>query len=846
MGQQRRTLPLGAELLHRPRVAQLIEQGLKQPLLMVTAAPGYGKTHEMASYLAGADVRLGWMRVTRMDSLTHHFWESLLHTLRPEFPAMAGKMAEIGFPGNLSAMKRILRIASEEIDGGALAVLVLDDFDLMENEEILHLLEAWSGAGLENCCLVLMGRSDACMKSIARAIPGTAARLTTEQLKFTRDEMRARFRGLHIQLPREDEARLYRESDGWPLMLDLLARQMKRGAGGAAPALSRDLLLLQKMFDKESYSCYPPEMRRVLLRLSLPGDIVLSLVERLEEETGLAIRPVLQAHMYVTYESERGRFTFQNMYREFLQGRQSLLSAEERRRTYCAAGDCAMEREELYHAAEYYEQGECFDGMLEAAVRLFEKYASRQALRAEYLLEKIRKLPESVTRNNYLAGSIRACMHIQMLQPEEAMAVLAEMENSLLAEDSPLARERLGEVYERMAGVQMLLHREIFVDYYKKAGQYLPGGAGKRSRDTMRFMNTSVLSVQDYEPGSLRRMEQKLHEGITDIVRVENGAEGFDYLFSTEAAYHTLDLDRAEYMARCAIEAAMGGRQYDIVCNALLVLARVDCMRGDYQSLCGHIETIRRYAADWNRWETDEMMRYAVNWFALAMDDSRDISSWIVTAESEIGSKMPLAIGREELLYAEYLLRIEKYEKMIAFLDNVKDWFMAKGWIERVNANVLLAAAYGRMDKHRQAAELLEEAYAMTVHNGIIAPFVERGRDMCSLLEQVSAAGTCTLDAAWVREVSEKAAACQKQMDQMRSLHAQGTKRPPISAVRLTERETETLHYLSQGLTREEIAEALCISVNTVKTYIKSIYSKLGAVNRADAVRLGLSAGLIR
>jgi LuxR family maltose regulon positive regulatory protein len=53
------------------------------------------------------------------------------------------------------------------------------------------------------------------------------------------------------------------------------------------------------------------------------------------------------------------------------------------------------------------------------------------------------------------------------------------------------------------------------------------------------------------------------------------------------------------------------------------------------------------------------------------------------------------------------------------------------------------------------------------------------------------------------------------------------------------------LQYLSQGMTREEIADFLSLSVNTVKSAIQNIYSKLGAVNKADAVRIGSSLGII-
>jgi DNA-binding NarL/FixJ family response regulator len=61
----------------------------------------------------------------------------------------------------------------------------------------------------------------------------------------------------------------------------------------------------------------------------------------------------------------------------------------------------------------------------------------------------------------------------------------------------------------------------------------------------------------------------------------------------------------------------------------------------------------------------------------------------------------------------------------------------------------------------------------------------------------------------------------------------------------LTPRETEVLQLLAQGLANKQIALELDISEHTVKFHISSIYGKLGATNRTEAVRLGLQQGLI-
>jgi DNA-binding NarL/FixJ family response regulator len=61
----------------------------------------------------------------------------------------------------------------------------------------------------------------------------------------------------------------------------------------------------------------------------------------------------------------------------------------------------------------------------------------------------------------------------------------------------------------------------------------------------------------------------------------------------------------------------------------------------------------------------------------------------------------------------------------------------------------------------------------------------------------------------------------------------------------LTEREIEVLQLLALGLANKQIAAALSISSHTVKFHVSSIYSKLNASNRTEAVRLGLQNGLI-
>ena len=79
------------------------------------------------------------------------------------------------------------------------------------------------------------------------------------------------------------------------------------------------------------------------------------------------------------------------------------------------------------------------------------------------------------------------------------------------------------------------------------------------------------------------------------------------------------------------------------------------------------------------------------------------------------------------------------------------------------------------------------------------------------------------------------------------SLELVGVEEAPIEnpEAGLTPRETEVLGMLAEGYLNKEIASNLGISENTVKYHLASIYEKLGAANRVEALRRGMVLGLL-
>jgi DNA-binding NarL/FixJ family response regulator len=78
------------------------------------------------------------------------------------------------------------------------------------------------------------------------------------------------------------------------------------------------------------------------------------------------------------------------------------------------------------------------------------------------------------------------------------------------------------------------------------------------------------------------------------------------------------------------------------------------------------------------------------------------------------------------------------------------------------------------------------------------------------------------------------------------ALRATSPPAPPRVAVLLTESERRVLHELARGLTYDDIGVVLEISINTVRSRVRSLYEKLDVVSRTEAIVLAARLGLIR
>jgi two-component system, NarL family, response regulator LiaR len=74
---------------------------------------------------------------------------------------------------------------------------------------------------------------------------------------------------------------------------------------------------------------------------------------------------------------------------------------------------------------------------------------------------------------------------------------------------------------------------------------------------------------------------------------------------------------------------------------------------------------------------------------------------------------------------------------------------------------------------------------------------------------------------------------------------ANSVAQPQIAGEQLTERERDVLKCMAEGLSNNEIAEKLVISIGTVKFHVSNVFHKLGVDSRVEAVKLALEQKLV-
>jgi LuxR family maltose regulon positive regulatory protein len=163
------------------------------------------------------------------------------------------------------------------------------------------------------------------------------------------------------------------------------------------------------------------------------------------------------------------------------------------------------------------------------------------------------------------------------------------------------------------------------------------------------------------------------------------------------------------------------------------------------------------------------------------------------------------------------------------------------GRVRMVTALLLEARARDALGDQATAGCVLERALDITESGGIVLPFL---LDPAPALLERHRRGR-TAHPALISQILDLPAGSAGMGPRETSSRGQGGIVPPRVTQQLTDTETRVLRYLPTHLTGPEIAAELWLSVNTVNTHTRHLYTKLGAHSRTEAVDRARALGLL-
>lgn len=147
---------------------------------------------------------------------------------------------------------------------------------------------------------------------------------------------------------------------------------------------------------------------------------------------------------------------------------------------------------------------------------------------------------------------------------------------------------------------------------------------------------------------------------------------------------------------------------------------------------------------------------------------------------------------------------------------------------------ILRALTFQAQGKPDQAMASLGRALSMAEPEGYVRTFVDEGEPMKRLLDQAKSQGLAPGYVGKLLDVLQTEVDSDKKAQPSRSLPVRG----PLSSLvdPLSERELEVLRLLASPLSTGEIAEQLVLSVHTIRSHTRNIYSKLDVHSRYQAI----------
>jgi LuxR family maltose regulon positive regulatory protein len=865
----------------RKRLLDLLDRGAADRLTLISAPAGAGKTVLLASWLRTR--RLPgtpcWLSLDADDNDASRLIADLLCALNDAGVTAPGDtLAGLTAPPGARTERFLPHLVNALGELATPVVMVLDEIHELTSPQATATIDFLVRHAPEQLRLVLAGRADPPLPIERLRVSGELTELRIADLAFDCEETAELCRQLELALSDDDIELLWARTEGWVAALRLAALSLR---GHPEPArfiaeLSGTDRAVADYLVSEVLAHLAEERREFMLRTCIVDAVNPELADALTGlEGGEATLAALEhsgAPIHPASIDDHGHwFSFHPLFRELLRAHLHHAHPEEipflhRRaaRWYAQQGQTMSAIRHALAGSDWEQAGNLItDNWLE--LFLLGRSASMR--------EPMAQLPPDVLAADARLAVAFAGSRLQDgdLEGAEQHLTIARQHR---AELPPGSREQL----DLTLAVVALHHARLRVrpgdaERLTRRLAGLTRAVPRSCRTSLRSFALANLGATCLWSGDPESATVHLHEALALATEHHHELVALDCLAQL-AIVQLLrgELTEAEDSSTRAIEIAeqRGWCEGPAASSAYLAAGAVAYRRGEFErseGLVSHAASAAETAETPVRLATVLLQaltlaaagprsaaRGALKLHALRAATAQEdpLPSFILLALADIEPRVLLATGEIEqaraalaaagasltpkpelqLRLAAIELRADKPEHAAELLaltlrehpdgDELHPATALEAWL-------LLALCEHRRGEQRAAADALEHALALAEREPFRDAFLLNGPDVCELLEAQAQTGTA--HPALLEVLLE--GVCQR------------PSAPPALAEALTERELRILRYLPTMLSNAEIGAEIFVSLNTVKTHLRSIYRKLGANGRAEAVEQARALGLL-
>ena len=840
-----------------PRAALLARLDADYRLALVSAPAGYGKTATLASWAATHRDRLAWLSCDASDAEPTRFMSCLLSAIAARWPGVADDAFVILERDGASTYDAAIAVANELAGVGMPGVIVVDDLHLALPAPAM--LTAFIEALPDGFRFVAGTRSDPPMSLARLRLLGELIEVRSDELRFGSTELKDFFELHEMPLTGAELQRLHELTEGWPAGAQLAAIALRRGVGRGdfLDAFASTDRAVGDFLLSEVLATLPPELVEFLVETSVLDvfDADLCTAVTCNEDAAALLERVLAANLFVVPLDERARwYRYHHLFGAFLRARLASLGSSRVR--------AAHER-----ACRALEQRRDIDGALEHALAMGDVELTGQILH--------RAIGHSLNVSEGADVTVRALR----LWLHELGAAFVDTDPTWVVEfviglitltgsaDAPSWLERVRRAHPDADDELTALLEGGWSEHHQNRGQPLeairhlraasdalggrPGSIGLLSLLYVAMARAHILAGELDEAQAILddALANPVGNPVADDVRHPGLAA-----FVAAAGELTRAGQLGARAVRSADELGLGihepGRVY-----ANVAVLEVHLERNEPDAAMALLEDVKRASEASHRLTLESLVTLQRARLARVLGDevgADGLLTLVRLSYAEQDKAMRQVLGEEAVAQA---LRFDppKAAGLIAELDP-----------ERVETQVLRARLAVLEHEDRVAAGVLAElpppsTRRARVERGVLCALVDadhaddhlraalREAQPERLIRTIVDLGpdvhrlllTFAPDASQEHYVAELLAAANRTVAPVREA-VPSTLVEPLSA-----REVTVLRYLCSRLTYREIAAALYVSLNTLKSHVRSVYRKLGVASRAEAVDVGRRLGVI-